>query len=100
MPVTWSDEKLILLYCPVGVLTHDLRHTVASNYALTNSATAAVKGIINIFVGLSQRLNSPSAICCFAWLVILSIDRKNKPYRVNVRLKCRVCQRGETERGM
>ena len=47
MPVTWSDEKLILLYCPVGVRTHDLRHTVASNmgkvsYALTHSDTAAV----------------------------------------------------------
>ena len=47
MPVTWSDEKLILLYiAPVGVRTHDLPHTVASNMvkvsqALTHSATAA-----------------------------------------------------------
>ena len=31
MPVTWSDEKLILLYCPVEVRTHDLPHTAASN---------------------------------------------------------------------
>ena len=49
VPVTWSDEKFILLYCPgrVGVRTHDLPHTVASNmgkvyYALTHSATATV----------------------------------------------------------
>ena len=26
-----SDEKLILLYCPVGDRTHDLPHPVASN---------------------------------------------------------------------
>ena len=49
MPVTWSDEKLILLYCPGRVRTNDLPHTVASNmgnvsYALTHSATAAVSG--------------------------------------------------------
>ena len=31
VPVTWSDEKLILLYCPVEVRTHDLPHTAASN---------------------------------------------------------------------
>ena len=31
MPVTWSDEKLILLYCPGRVRTHDLPHTVSSN---------------------------------------------------------------------
>ena len=42
-----SDEKLILLYCPVGDRTHDLPHTVASNmvkvsHALNHSATEAV----------------------------------------------------------
>ena len=48
MPVTWSDDKLILLYiAPVGVRTHDLPHTAASNmskvsHALTHSATAAI----------------------------------------------------------
>ena len=31
MPVTWSDEKRILYIAPVGVKTHDLPHTVASN---------------------------------------------------------------------
>ena len=42
-----SDEKLILLYRPVGDRTHDFLHTVASNmvkvsHALNHSATAAV----------------------------------------------------------
>ena len=41
-----QDEKLILLYCPVGDWTHDLPHTVASNmvkvsHALNHSATEA-----------------------------------------------------------
>ena len=50
MPVAWSDEKLILLYCPVGVRTHDLPHTAASNMvkvyqASNHSATAAVDAI-------------------------------------------------------
>ena len=93
---------------PVGVRTHDLPHTVASNmgkvsYALTHLATAAVKGIINIFVGLSQRLNSPSAICYFARLIILLIDRKNKSDRVTVALKFREGlseEGGSVRRGM
>ena len=47
MPVTWSDEKLILLCCPGRDRTHDLPLTVASNmvkvsHALHHSATAAV----------------------------------------------------------
>ena len=47
MPVTWSDEKLIQLYCPGRGSNHDLPRTVTSNmgkvsYALTHSATAAV----------------------------------------------------------
>ena len=52
MPVTWSDEKNSSYYiAPVGVRTHDLPHTVASNmvkvsYAPNHSATAAVKIII------------------------------------------------------
>ena len=42
-----SDEKLILLYCPVGVQTHDLPHNPASkmvnvSHAHNHSATAAV----------------------------------------------------------
>ena len=49
MPVTWSDEKLILLYiAPVGDRTHALPHTVDSNmvnvsHALTHSDTEAVE---------------------------------------------------------
>ena len=98
-------KNLFYYIAPVGVRTHDLSHTVASNmgkvsYALTHSATAAVKGIINIFVGLSQRLNSPSAICCFAWLIILLIDRKNKSDGVTVALKRREGMRGDGERNV
>ena len=47
MPVTRSDEKLIHYIAPVGVRTHHLPHTVASNmvkvsHAFTHSATVAV----------------------------------------------------------
>ena len=54
MPVTWSDETLILLYiAPVGVQTHDLPYTVASNmvkvsHAPNHSATAAVLWVCNV----------------------------------------------------
>ena len=54
MPVTWSDEKRILIYCPAGDRTHDLPHTVASNmgkvsHALTHSAKAAVDSVIHTY---------------------------------------------------
>ena len=54
LPVTWWDEKLILLFIwwdekliPVGDWTHDLPYTVASNMvnvsdALNHSATEVV----------------------------------------------------------
>ena len=62
VPVTWSDEKLILLYCPVGDRTHDLPHTVASNmvkvsHAFNHSATAAALkvGFLNNVVYIEHR---------------------------------------------
>ena len=52
LPVTCSDENLILLYCSVGDWTHDLPPTVDSNmvkvsHALNHSATEAV-GLYNL----------------------------------------------------
>ena len=57
LPVTWSDEKLInssFYIAPVGDLTHDLPHTVASNmvrvsHSLNHSATEAL--ILILWIG-------------------------------------------------
>ena len=70
MPVTLSDEKLILyIYyiAPVGDRTHDLPHTVASNmikvsHALNHSATAADK-VHGYF----------AVICLYAFLLVLPL---------------------------
>ena len=61
-----SDEKLILSTAPVGVRTHDLLHTTASNmgkvsYALTQSTTAAVNNNNN-------NNNNDRNGSCLTWL--------------------------------
>ena len=66
MPVTWLDEKLILLYSPGRDRTRDLPHTVASNmdkvsHTLHHSATAAVNVTLD-----DADLNS--SICGALWL--------------------------------
>ena len=85
VPVTWSDEKLILLLyiAPAGDRTHDLPHTVASNMvkvspALNHSATAAVvvnqtQRFILVIYRLSVIVRTPSL--SFAARTVFSPDR-------------------------
>ena len=61
MPVTWSDEKLILLYyiAPARDRTHDLPHAAASNmikvsYALTTRPRRHTHHVKVIHVGRSS----------------------------------------------
>ena len=59
MPVTWSGEKLILLYCPGRARTHDLPHNVASNmgkvsHAITHSATDDIDDIVHVERNMSN----------------------------------------------
>ena len=67
---------------PVGVRTHDLPHTVASNmskvpYALTHSATPAVNQLLwkrLICVRMTSRMTLPSChMVCFA-VAVLHVD--------------------------